>query len=535
MKRHINFAIIFISIIANLSFSQTNTEKEYKSFSRSDDDLNAEQVIDKYKPALISIWYSEKDFYSYNTYSYVDTMVLNGSGFIFNEVGLIGTNYHVVENIDSLIVKTSDGVFYNSELLLIDKENDFAILKIINPDSIKFPVIDLGNSDNVKAGQEVYAIGSPLGFEYTISSGIVAAVRENENVSFSDPVTYEKIEKEFEKVLQITAAISPGNSGGALFNSRGEVIGITTYTYIGYGNLNFAVAINSFKKLIKLEETKEYLTDNNLKVTKEESQFATNYKQATEIKSQLLYDWSYSRQKDSMKTPDIFTIEQDSINRSKFVKAEINYLKCMELKPDTFLVYQDLLDMYVITDHFQKAEELYRDIIIKFNSDSLLNFLSSNLATAYSSSKNYDKALQFYNKMLEEDNSQYFIYFQIANMYEEMKDYKKAISEYKKLLVFDPDYNEANIRLGKIYYTKYSNLTKANMYLQKAYENELLNTGATPYNFDLLYYIGMIAVDEERKLDAIMAYMDLKAIYTYDEESSLKKVKLYKKILSLEE
>ena len=534
MKRHINFAIIILSIIANLSFSQTNTEKEYKSFSRSDDDLNAEQVIDKYKPALISIWYSEKDFYSYSSYSYVDTMLLNGSGFIFNEEGLIGTNYHVVENIDSLIVKTSDGVFYNSELLLIDKENDFAILKIINPDNIKFPVIDLGNSDNVKAGQEVYAIGSPLGFEYTISSGIVAAVRENEKVSFSDPVTYENLEKEFEKVLQITAAISPGNSGGALFNSRGEVIGITTYTYIGYGNLNFAVAINSFKNLIKLEETKAYLTDNNLKVTKEESQFATNYRQATDIKSQLLYDWSYSRQKDSMKTPDIYAIEQDSINRSKFVKAEINYLKCMELKPDTFIVYQDLLDMYVITDHFQKAEELYRDIIIKFNSDSLLNLLSSNLASAYSSSKNYDKALQFYNKMLKEDDSQYFIYFQIANMYEEMKDYKKAISEYKKLLVFDPSYNEANIRLGKIYYTKYKNLAKSNKYLQKAYENELLNTGATPYNFDLLYYIAMIAVDEERKLDAILAYMDLKAVYTYDEESSKKKVKLYKKILALE-
>ena len=266
--------------------------------------MNAEQIIETYKPALISIWYTEKDYYSYNTYSYIDTMLLNGSGFIFNEEGLIGTNYHVVDNIDSLIVKTSDGIFYNSELLLVDKENDFAILKIVNPDNIKFPVIKLGNSDNVKAGQEVFAIGSPLGFEYTISSGIVAAVRDNEKVSFSDPLTYENTEKEFEKVLQITAAISPGNSGGALFNSKGEVIGITTYTYIGYGNLNFAVAINSFKKLIKLEETKAYLTDNDLKVKKEESQFTTNYKQATDIKSQLYYDWSYSRQKDSMKTPD---------------------------------------------------------------------------------------------------------------------------------------------------------------------------------------------------------------------------------------
>ena len=207
----------------------------------------------------------------------------------------------------------------------------------------------------------------------------------------------------------------------------------------------------------------------------------------------------------------------------------------MELKPDTFVVYQDLLDMYVVTDHFQKAEDLYRDIVIKFSSDSLLNLLSSNLASAYSSSKNYDKALQFYNKMLEEDDSQHFIYFQIANMYEEMKDYKRAVKEYKKLLVLDPDYNDANIRLGKIYYTKYKDLDKSKKYLQKAYETEMLNTGGTPYNFDLLYYLGMVAVDEDRKLDAIFAYLDLKAVYTYDEESAEKKVNLYKKIMKMEE
>lgn len=75
-------------------------------------------------------------------------------------------------------------------------------------------------------------------------------------------------EKTFDRVLQITAAISPGNSGGALFNSKGEVIGITTYTYIGYGNLNFASAINTFRNLVKLEATKEYADNSNLKIKK---------------------------------------------------------------------------------------------------------------------------------------------------------------------------------------------------------------------------------------------------------------------------
>ncbi len=520
--------------MAKLSYSQSDSDTDNNRI-KLNDDLNAEQIIDKFKPALISIWYNEKDYYSYNSFSTIDTTILNGSGFIFSEDGLIGTNYHVVENIDSLLIKTSDGLFYDSELLLVDKINDFAIIKIKNPDNVKFPFIEFGNSDNVRAGQEVFAIGSPLGYEYTISSGIVAAVRENEKVSFSDPVTYEAKEKIFEKVLQITAAISPGNSGGALFNSRGEVIGITTYTYSGYGNLNFAVAINSFKKLVILEESKEYLTDTELIFKKEENLFMTNYRLATDIKSQLAYDWTYSKQKDTMKTADLFLIEQDSINRSKFLKAENYYFKCMEIKPDTFLIYQDLLDMYVLTDNFQKAEDLYREIKIKFNSDSLLNLLSSNLASAYSNSKNFDKALQFYQKMLKEDDTQYFIYFQIANIYEEKKNYKKAVKEYKNLLEIDPGYNEANIRLGKIYYTKYKDLNKAKKYLQKAYEKELLYTGAAPYNVDLLYYLGMIAVEENRKFDAILAYMDLKSVYTYNTEEIEKKAELYRKILEMEE
>ena len=536
LKKHILFALLLMSLYANLSFSQTNSDKETTNVSEFNDDLNAEQIIDKYKSALISIWYNDKNYYSTSSYTTVDTTVLNGSGFIFSEEGLVGTNFHVVEKIDSLLVKTSEGIFYNAELLLTDELNDFAIIKLINTDGKKFPVINFGNSDNVKAGQQVFAIGSPLGFEYTISSGIIAAVRDNEKVSFSDPETYAMKEKTFDRVLQITAAISPGNSGGALFNSKGEVIGITTYTYIGYGNLNFASAINTFRNLVKLEATKEYADNSNLKIKKEESQFNTNYKLATDIKSQLAYDWSYySKPKDALITPDSFTIMQDSLNRVKLDKAEKYYEKCIELKPDTFIVYQDLLDLYVITDNFQKAENLYKGIREKFHSDSLLNLLSSNLATAYKTTKEYDKAIVFYNKMLKEDESQYFIRYQIANIYQEKKDYRRAIDEYKKLLRIDSNYNDANIQLGIIYYSKYRNTDQAKKYLQKAYEKELLMTGSTPYNLNLLYYLGMIAVKEGRKFDAILAYMDLKSIYSYSAEESEKKATLYREIVKMEE
>ena len=532
--RKIFYGIIFLLIIgSNYSYSQKGSEdfinKNYY------DDLNAEQIIEKYKPALISIWMNEKNYYSYSTYSYIDTTLLNGSGFILNEDGLIGTNYHVVERIDSLLVKTSDGIFYNADLIYTDEINDFAIIKLIDSAGRKFPFVELGNTEDIKAGQEVFAIGSPLGFEYTISSGIIAAIREKEKVSFQDPLTYETRDKVFEKVLQITAAISPGNSGGALFNKRGEVIGITTYTFVGYGNLNFAVAIDGFKKLRDLVESEDFVNVEEVKLKKEENLFTSNYKMASELKSQLNYDWYYTKQKDTMKTVDSFLVKQDSINQKNLLRAEKYYEKCMELKPDTFIVYQDLLDLYVFTDNAQKAEELYKKIRLRFDSDSLLNLLSSNLASAYSTSKDYQSAIKFYEKMLMQDTTQYYIYYQIANLYNKMEDDKRAVSEYKKLLKRDSNYSDAYVQLGKIYYDKYKKTGRAKKYFQTAYERELNLSGYTPYNSDIHYYLGMIAVKEGRKMDAILAYIDLKNTYDGAGDINARKVELYKAIQAMDE
>ena len=521
--------IVSVSFFVNISYSQNGNIKT------GDDDFNAEQIIEKYKPALISIWMNDPNYYSYNTYSYIDTTVLNGSGFIINEDGLIGTNYHVIEGIDSLLVKTSDGVFYNAELIFTDEKNDFALIKINDQTGQSFQAVNFGNSDDVKAGQEVFAIGSPLGFEYTISSGIIAAIRENETVSFQDPVTYQNKDKTFDKVLQITAAISPGNSGGALFNKKGEVIGITTYTYVGYGNLNFAVAINGFKKLKDMVESKDFANDVTISILKEESLFNTNYKFASALKSQLYYDWYYSKQIDTMKKVDTFLVKMDSLNQVNLSKAEKYYEKCIELKPDTFIVYQDLLDMYVFTDNFQKADDLYKDIRSNFDSDSLLNLLSSNLAAAYSTSKDYTKAIKFYEKMLEEDSTQYFIYLQIADLYGKLNENKKAVREYKNIIKKDSNYTDAYVQLGKIYYEKFNNEKLAKKYLQLAYEKELFITGNAPYNSDVHYYLGMIAVREGRKLDAIMAFMDLKSAYDAGTTIYDRRLELYKAIQKMEE
>ena len=235
-----------------------------------------------------------------------------------------------------------------------------------------------------------------------------------------------------------------------------------------------------------------------------------------------------------MKVLDTFVVKQDSIARLNFYKAENLYNKCIQMEPDSFLVYQELMDLYVFTESFPKAESLYINIRERFRNDSLLSELSSTMASAYSGSKEYKKALQFYEKMLKKDTGDIYIYYQIADLYEQMGKYKRALKEYKKVIKRDSSYTQAYVQIGKIYYEKLNNLKKAKLYLETANEKEIMNYGYSYYGVDVHYYLGMIAVKEHRKMDAILSYLELKNIYTYTQEDNEKKLKLYKAIKNLD-
>jgi len=518
-----------------LSCPVSNAQVEPSPVSdKSKDDFNAGQIIENNKPALVSIWLHTSGGYNYSyVYEDKDTVILNGSGFFLSEDGIIGTNFHVVESIDSILIKTSDGGFYNARLITVDTKNDIAILKISDTVDKKFSPVKLGDADELKVGQNIFAVGSPFGFEYTISEGIIAAIRDNEKVSFNDPVTYMPVEKVFDKVIQITAAISPGNSGGALFNPKGEVIGITTYSYGFYGNLNFATSINSLKKVLNNLNLDDIDKDENLLKKREENLFFANLKLADNFKQKVTGYWIYSKQKDTMKVIDSFVVKQDSLNKINLTKAYYYYDKCLDLKPDSFFVYQELMDLYVSVEDFKKAENLYTVIKEKFSSDSLLNTLSSSLARAYSTSKDYNKAILFYEKILKKDSADKFVQYQIASIYELRKDYKKALAGYDKIIKNDSTYTEAYVRAATIYYKIYKDRKKAKKYLNTALEREILNYGYAASSFDLFYYLGKIAVDEGRKMDAYMAYVELKSVYSYGAEDSKKKLELYRAIQNM--
>ena len=158
-----------------------------------------------------------------------------GTGFIVDKRGLIATNLHVLAGGGPKVVVTlSDGrEFLVIELTNGSPERDLAIARI---DAEDLPTVPLGDSDAMRAGDPVVAIGHPMGLEGTVSNGLVSAVR-----AVSDTLT----------ILQISAPIAPGSSGGPIFNDRGEVIGVATAILREGQNLGFGVPANYIKALLK--------------------------------------------------------------------------------------------------------------------------------------------------------------------------------------------------------------------------------------------------------------------------------------------
>jgi 2-alkenal reductase len=145
-----------------------------------------------------------------------------GTGFIISEEGYIVTNWHVVEGGDAFVVYLSDGTEVEAELIGIDPRDDLAVVKI-DPASVP-AVVEFGDSDALKPGQDVLAIGSPLGaFTNTVTAGIVSGVGRNQ-LAAQDP----SVCQDYSNLIQHDAAINSGNSGGPLFNMQGEVIGVNT-------------------------------------------------------------------------------------------------------------------------------------------------------------------------------------------------------------------------------------------------------------------------------------------------------------------
>jgi serine protease Do len=178
-----------------------------------------------------------------------------GSGFFLNEDGYLITNYHVIEKETKIEVtvfqKVKDGFekkqFKKVKIEAINPFVDLALLKVEDLGDVKVKYVPLGDMNNVKVGEKVFAVGNPLGLERTVTDGVISTV----NRAFQGLV-----------YIQTNAAINPGNSGGPLFNLAGEVIGVTNMGYIFFGGLGFAIPIDYIKHFIDNRDAFAYDKDN---------------------------------------------------------------------------------------------------------------------------------------------------------------------------------------------------------------------------------------------------------------------------------
>ena len=198
-----------------------------------------------------------------NYWGYQTQAAAAGSGFILSADGYILTNYHVVEDSNSITVSLYDGTEYDATLVGCDESNDIAVLKI---DAEGLTPVVLGDSDNLNVGDQVVAIGNPLGeLTFSLTTGVVSAL--DRPVTFSTGTTM--------NLIQTDCAINSGNSGGALFNLYGEVIGITNAKYssssssseASIDNIGFAIPLDQVRSIFESIITNGYIVKPYIGVT----------------------------------------------------------------------------------------------------------------------------------------------------------------------------------------------------------------------------------------------------------------------------
>lgn len=171
-----------------------------------------------------------------------------GSGFIISKDGYVVTNHHVIKGADEIIVKLSDRRELPAKVIGSDKRSDIALLKVEADD---LPVLETGSSEDLQVGEWVFAIGSPFGFDHSVTAGIVSA--KGRSLPSENYVPF----------IQTDVAINPGNSGGPLFNLKGKVVGINSQIYSrtgGFMGVSFAIPVDVAKRVIEQLKSKGKVT-----------------------------------------------------------------------------------------------------------------------------------------------------------------------------------------------------------------------------------------------------------------------------------
>jgi S1-C subfamily serine protease len=221
--------------------SPLQAEPEYLSF-KTEDEANSTEIYQKASPAVVHVTSTalRRGFFSRNVQEVPQG---SGSGFVWDENGLVVTNYHVIHRANRLIVELYDKSQWDAQVIGIAPEKDLAVLRIEAPKNVLFP-LPLGDSSELEVGRKVLAIGNPFGLDTTLTTGVVSALGREIDAPNN---------RRIRNVIQTDAAINPGNSGGPLLNSLGQLIGVNTAIYSPSGasaGIGFAIPVNTVKEVV---------------------------------------------------------------------------------------------------------------------------------------------------------------------------------------------------------------------------------------------------------------------------------------------
>jgi tetratricopeptide (TPR) repeat protein len=407
---------------------------------------NAETIYEKYNDAIVRIF----------TYHEDGTMHGQGSGVIIKNNGWIITNYHVLGDATSIFAEHNGKLISLDSIIAIDMNKDVMLLQLANDIESKeykaIPDIKLGDSDKLKVGQRVYAIGSPMGFENTISEGIISGLRTSPDSSRG--------------LIQISAPISSGSSGGAVLNAKGELIGISTMVITGETaqNLNFALLINDVITASK----NQYISGKHSGEHTAQYYYQKGYKEymlKNYLSAILNYEKAIPASNEDEKGLIYYNIALAYERLGRYDDAINNYTKSLERSktPENF---SGLGSAYLQKKEYSQAIGFY-ELAIKL--DPLFAEGFYGLALVHYEQKDYVKSLSNLIEVIKLNPKSYRAFYLAGEITSKTKMYDKAIYYYEQAIKYKPNYAEAYISMADLYITK-GETEKAIEYQQKGYQ-----------------------------------------------------------------
>lgn len=435
------------------------------------------------KPLKTLIKENEKSVFLIQCFNDKNQMVSTGSGFFIDKAGIAYTNVHVIKDAFQAKIKTIDGKFYNVEKIIdYNSTLDIAKIKIINPANINFPAIKIASKKSEK-GDEVFTIGNPDGLESSVSSGIISSIRTI---------------PDYRECYQITASISPGSSGGALFNMNGEVIGITSFGQIDANrlnqNLNFAVNINNAKYLnqnlnLNIDKAYREIAYENFIPSYMKSQLSGDYTNAIKVCTDQLKlkptdGMAYHLRATSLLIVNELTLAENDFNNSllysqlssikewdyiglgkiyrksgQYLKAKENYMKALEINNQNATTYCNLA--VLAADWLGRDNELVEPsymMALKIDPKSC-PFGYKTMADKLIQKREYEKAISFLTMSIETEEEPMLSineYYNRGTCYYQLKKYETALVDFKVCIEMMPSDAQSyhwiglcNIALGR--------------------------------------------------------------------------------------